>query len=571
MTTRCRAIVILAGIGLSLGVLRDQPTLTVLTMGYLLWLFAAWCLFQIRVATFVNSIQISRTIQGQPLRNDSRMWSGRSYLISVRMVSSQPIAPILIVRDLISDRLQIEQGSVEESTFSNVHDILIEYRCRALAAGNAVFGGIYCCLQDPQRLFISHCTLGNRLNVTVLPDHQQQLDARPSIKRLNSLPRQGIHRLRRAGLGSELLDLREYQDGDPPKSIAWKVSARRDRLMTRQYESEVPVRVHVILDSCPSLRLGGFGFRMQDQLDYVGTSVAKAAIAAGDAIGLSIVDVDSVQRTSCAFGEKTFYRFAQLVAENSSLPAAGPADLRVLIDRCLTIAQLWHPELLERGVNIRPWRLFPLNLKKASQLRARRRLANVFGEQFRLSPLEVGELVYNDAKFAVLAQRWLHDCGHGWLPPVVSSMGAWMNLTPSSNMRELANELTLLVSRAQDNEVFVILCNLLNYAGRGTSESWSHFLTTIKHARANHHRVVVVCPTPHLRRFRPTPEANRSPTAEDVRRQTLEMRFDHLAATASRQVRKQGGTLVFSGDRQVASIIMQQAELAGSGRLTASR
>ena len=59
-----------------------------------------------------------------------------------------------------------------------------------------------------------------------------------TAKRHNLLPPPGVHRHRRPGSGGELLDLRDYLPGDPPKTIAWKVSARRDKLITREYERD---------------------------------------------------------------------------------------------------------------------------------------------------------------------------------------------------------------------------------------------------------------------------------------------------------------------------------------------
>src|SRR5260370_851791 len=76
-----------------------------------------------------------------------------------------------------------------------------------------------------------------------------------AAKRHTLLPPPGINRLPRPGSGSELLDLRDYLPGDPPKTIAWKVSARRDRLITKEFESEVPVRCTLFLDTAHSVRL----------------------------------------------------------------------------------------------------------------------------------------------------------------------------------------------------------------------------------------------------------------------------------------------------------------------------
>src|SRR5439155_22878703 len=50
--------------------------------------------------------------------------------------------------------------------------------------------------------------------------------------------------------------LRDYLPGDPPKTIAWKVSARRDRLITKEFESEVPVRCTLFVDISHSVRVG---------------------------------------------------------------------------------------------------------------------------------------------------------------------------------------------------------------------------------------------------------------------------------------------------------------------------
>lgn len=44
-------------------------------------------------------------------------------------------------------------------------------------------------------------------------------------------------RSRRDPLGSELHHLRDYRPGDPLRQIAWKSSARNDRLLVREYES----------------------------------------------------------------------------------------------------------------------------------------------------------------------------------------------------------------------------------------------------------------------------------------------------------------------------------------------
>lgn len=52
---------------------------------------------------------------------------------------------------------------------------------------------------------------------------------------------------RQAGTGSDLLNLRHYEKGDPPRLIHWKASARLNKLMTRQLAQEGESGYHISL------------------------------------------------------------------------------------------------------------------------------------------------------------------------------------------------------------------------------------------------------------------------------------------------------------------------------------
>src|SRR5262249_15375100 len=115
----------------------------------------------------------------------------------------------------------------------------------------------------------------------------------PTAKRHNLLPLIGAHRHRRPGSGSELLDLRDYLPGDPPKMIAWKPSARRDRLMTKEFESEVPIRCTLFVDPSTSVRVGLPGHNALARLVEIVAAVAQANSAARDLTGLCLFDEQS--------------------------------------------------------------------------------------------------------------------------------------------------------------------------------------------------------------------------------------------------------------------------------------
>ncbi|MDA8084551.1 MAG: DUF58 domain-containing protein [Nitrospiraceae bacterium] len=61
--------------------------------------------------------------------------------------------------------------------------------------------------------------------------------------------RTGEGRARPAGNGSDIFQLRDYRDGDDPKRIHWKATAKRSVLMTREYAEQDGSMVTIVLDN----------------------------------------------------------------------------------------------------------------------------------------------------------------------------------------------------------------------------------------------------------------------------------------------------------------------------------
>src|SRR5262245_27409627 len=92
----------------------------------------------------------------------------------------------------------------------------------------------------------------------------------------------------RRGAGAELLQLRRYQPGDPPRIIDWKASARARRLMSRDFAEDQHLEVIIVIDAGRSsgLRAG--------ELDRFGHYVNAAArlaqyvVTQDDMVGLLV-------------------------------------------------------------------------------------------------------------------------------------------------------------------------------------------------------------------------------------------------------------------------------------------
>lgn len=108
------------------------------------------------------------------------------------------------------------------------------------------------------------------------------------LKQKGKLREMGIRISRQRGLGTEFESLRDYADGDDFRKIDWKASARRGKLIVRQYEQERNQPVIVCID---------VGRRMLSEvegvtkLDHVLDSLlmlVHAASHAGDLVGILV-------------------------------------------------------------------------------------------------------------------------------------------------------------------------------------------------------------------------------------------------------------------------------------------
>ena len=61
----------------------------------------------------------------------------------------------------------------------------------------------------------------------------------------------GIRSIRRRGEGSSFASLREYAVGDDPRHVDWKATARRQKLMTREYTVEQGQTMMIAVDCRP--------------------------------------------------------------------------------------------------------------------------------------------------------------------------------------------------------------------------------------------------------------------------------------------------------------------------------
>ena len=150
----------------------------------------------------------------------------------------------------------------------------------------------------------------------------------------------GLHRSPRKGFSVEFADYRPYQPGDDLRFVDWKIAARADRWVVRQYEEETNLRATIVLDVSKSMAWSG------DQLRSLGhaagpgrltklayaeiltASLALLLIRQRDAVGL--VRYDATVRSAVPPRARTGHwrrLLAALEEQGAGLASSAPQAL----------------------------------------------------------------------------------------------------------------------------------------------------------------------------------------------------------------------------------------------------
>ena len=150
----------------------------------------------------------------------------------------------------------------------------------------------------------------------------------------------GLHRSPRKGFSVEFADYRPYQPGDDLRFVDWKIAARSDRWVVRQYEEETNLRATIVLDVSRSMAWSGAQLRSLGGTDtpsrltklayaeILTASLALLLIRQRDAVGLVRFD-DRVRSSVPPRARTGHWRrvLAALEEEGAGLASSAPQAL----------------------------------------------------------------------------------------------------------------------------------------------------------------------------------------------------------------------------------------------------
>jgi uncharacterized protein (DUF58 family) len=361
LTSRAWWLLVVSVLQLVIGLLLGQPIFTLLGLALVLWITAEGLLFSFRSKWVVRGLRLQRQLHDDRGPVNS-LWAGRTFEVRLTLLLEEGYGlPYVAFEEPTPFALEVTEGSAKgEGPIGPGEPLRVHYHVRAARPGAARFEGVRLQMADLHGLFYHVAFVRLEGSYRILPPLVDAEGRTATSKRVNLLPPPGIHRLPRPGSGSELLDLRDYLPGDPPKTIAWKVSARRDRLITKEYESEVPVRCTLFVDVSQSVRLGPPGRNALTRLIEIAAGVAQANLASRDLTGLCLFDEDETTIIKPARTRRHLVQVFNELADAAARPAGtGAVAIETHLPLAYSFAQEIYPELLAPAVNSMPgWLTF---------------------------------------------------------------------------------------------------------------------------------------------------------------------------------------------------------------------
>jgi uncharacterized protein (DUF58 family) len=511
------------------GILLGSQPLTLLCITLLLWFLAQWCLFQLRIRLNIRRLSLRRSLCTSHGEATS-VWAKQKIDVAVTLSSDGILTlPYAVMTDRLPALARMLDGTTCcDGALSHNEPLTITYAIRCPAAGWLRFEGVKLQLADLQGFFTYSTFVHELREARVLPALAIEAGHATFVKQHNVLPLVGTHRHARPGGSSELLDLRDYLPGDPPKLIAWKLSARRDRLITKELESEVPIRCTLFLDTSNSVRVGPVGETALSRLIEVAAGVAQANAAERDLTGLCLFDDTGVhQYVKPGRGAKHLLKLIGRLTDVAGLiPHSPQARVRELIPVAYGLAQDLYPQWLETDVNRFPgwlsywspqpnWTIPPGAPRDGSRFspayhreyRWRKELSAIMAVRYGLGPGGLAQLLEDDERCGHFLQRFLAEHQIAYPFPLYDERGQYLFAAPAK-AKVLADALLKAITFGRDNELFVLCIDLLENVGNLTALE-----RAVCVAKARHHQVIVICPWPAGVDL---PGAKRTPLAVDL-------------------------------------------------------
>ena len=217
-------------------------------------------------------------------------------------------AQLIFIRDEPPREFEIMGKTMSVArVVANQDQATFKYAVRPSRQGDFRFGDLFLRLDGPFGLVQRIDRQSASVSVKVYPN-LQETEKYDLLARKGRLTQVGIRTIKLRGAGSEFESLREYVPGDEYRKIDWSATARRGKLITRQYQVERAQNILLVIDSGRTMLQP---VQKMTKLDYViNTALMLGYVAAAqdDKVGLMVFDAEVRAFLPPAKGKAQVYR-----------------------------------------------------------------------------------------------------------------------------------------------------------------------------------------------------------------------------------------------------------------------
>ncbi|MFT4925294.1 MAG: hypothetical protein ACI8WB_001386 [Phenylobacterium sp.] len=197
---------------------------------------------------------------------------------------------LLRIRELADASLELSQQTLDAELRIG-QTTSIEYKVRPNQRGDATIHGLEILSQSTFRLFQVVSRIDSQTRLKVYPDFAA-ISGYTLMATDNHVSQLGIRRRQRRGQGMEFHQLREYQRGDTSRQIDWKATARKQKIISRDYQDERDQQIIVLLDNGRRMRTTDNQLGHLDHAVNAMSLLSHIALKQGDAVGLMSFGAD---------------------------------------------------------------------------------------------------------------------------------------------------------------------------------------------------------------------------------------------------------------------------------------
>jgi len=162
---------------------------------------------------------------------------------------------------------------------------IIQYDVRPTKRGEYHFGAVNIYAKSPLGLIQKRFRFSQDEMVPVYPSFMQ-MRKYELLAISNRLTEIGVKRIRKIGNNAEFDQIKEYISGDDYRTINWKATARKNKLMVNQYQDEKAQQVYSVIDMGRVMRMPFEGLSLLDYAINSSLVISNIAMLKHDKAGI---------------------------------------------------------------------------------------------------------------------------------------------------------------------------------------------------------------------------------------------------------------------------------------------